>query len=91
MNGPLPPYIVYHSDFNATEKSHTYIDKDSKKIIKKFQLYCVFLHHEAEKMKQTNCTQMRNRKSTCTFTTAYFCIMKQKKWSWQIVPKKEYK
>ena len=28
--------------------------------------YCIFLHHEAEKTKQANWTQMLNRKSTNT-------------------------
>ena len=28
--------------------------------------YCILLHHEAEKTKQTNWTQMLNRKSTNT-------------------------
>ena len=71
----LPPYVVYHSDFNATEKYHTYLGKDSKKF------------------------KITRKKSNCyhkyTFTTAYFCIMKQKKmkqtnWT-QMLKEKEYK
>ena len=72
----LPPYVVYHSDFNATEKYHTYLGKDSKKFKitrKKSNCYhkyafttayfCIMKH---KKMKQTNWTQMFNKKSTDT-------------------------
>ena len=52
----LPPYVVYHTNFNATEKSYTGKDSKNSKCIKKLQLplqihlyYCIFLHHEAEK------------------------------------------
>ena len=57
--------------------------KDSKsfKSIQKFQLplqihlYCsIFLHHEAEKMKQTNWTQMLSTNKPLQFTMAYFCL-----------------
>ena len=41
----------------------------------------------AQKIKQINCTQMLNRKSTNTFYYCVFLHQKQKKWSRQILPK----
>ena len=70
----LPPYVVFHSNFNATKKSHTEstiqtILKSSKnshcyhKYVFTTAYFCII---KQKKMKQTNWTQMLDKKSTNT-------------------------